>query len=292
MPFLFSSNIRETPAHWETAMPSHPQAMNALFLGMSVFTTFRSDNAYCWRRTHLKRLYEHGKRIGLDLPVFRDFAGELEAQLATLLQDSSTPHRIRLTLFPADYSPALRPLFQTACVVDVQNPLSEMPKSLSNKGLRLSVVSYDAPHPQLKQGSQLPALLLHHGRNADMDGVLWENSQGELTESTHANLLFHHREWGWCTPPKEQALDGVTLQQIRKASDSIGLQLMEHPLQVGDLAEVDALFLTNSIHGMQVVASVEVGGGRWEMGGHPSSHELFRAWRALAFDGLDSCYRG
>ena len=291
MPFLFSSNIRETPAQWEATMPTHPQAVNALFLGMSVFTTFRSDNAYCWRRTHLKRLYEHGKCIGLDLPVFRDFAGELESTLASLLHDSTTPHRIRLTLLPADYTPALRPPFQTACVVDVQNALPEMPKAFQKAGLRLGVVSYEAPHPQLKQGSQLPALLLHHAKNADVDGVLWENSQGELTESTHANLLFHHREWGWCTPPRADALDGVTLQQIRKTSDSIGLQLVEHPLRVGDLAEVDALFLTNSIHGMQAVASVEARGRRWALGGHPSSHALFGAWRALTFDGLDGCYK-
>ena len=291
MPFLFSSNIRETPAQWETVMPTHPQAVNALFLGMSVFTTFRSDNAYCWRRTHLKRLYEHGKRIGLDLPVFRDFAGELETQLTSLLKENETPHRIRLTLFPSDYTPALRPLFQASCVVDVQNTLPEMPKALSDKGLRLGMVSYDAPHPQLKLGSQLPALLLHHAKNADVDGVLWENSQGELTESTHANLLFHHREWGWCTPPKGQALDGVTLQQIRKASEINGLTLVEHSLRVGDLAEVDALFLTNSIHGMQVVASVEARGRRWAFGGHPSSHDLFTAWRRLAFDGLDGCYQ-
>jgi branched-subunit amino acid aminotransferase/4-amino-4-deoxychorismate lyase len=290
MPFLFSTNLSKSAGLWHQTMPIHPQAVNALFLGMSVFTTFRSDNAYCWRRTHLKRLYEHGKRIGLDLPVFRDFAGELEAQLTRLLGDSPSPHRVRLTLFPADYSPALRPPFQTACVVDLQNALPEIPKTLQGKGLHLVVVSYETSHPQLKQGSQLPALLLHHAKASDVDAVLWKNSQGELTESTHANLLFHHRSWGWCMPPNKQALDGVTLQQIRKASDSVGLQLVEHRLRVDDLAEVDALFLTNSIHGMQAVASVEAGGHRWEMEGHPSSHDLFTAWRSLAFDGLDGCY--
>ncbi len=291
MPFLFSSTLKNARTDWQDAMPTHPQALNALFLGMSVFTTFRTDHVYCWRRTHLKRLYEHGKCIGLDLPVFRNFAGEIETQLASLLSDSPTPHRIRLTLFPEHYTPALRPPFQTACVVDVQAPLPEMPKTLQKEGLHLTVVDYDAPHPQLKQGSQLPALLLHHGKESDIDAVLWENAQGELTESTHANLLFHHSSWGWCSPPRADALDGVTLQQIRKASEGLGLKLVEHRLRVEDLAEVDALFLTNSIHGMQSVASVEARGLRWELLGHPSSQDLFTAWRSLAFDGLATCYR-
>jgi branched-subunit amino acid aminotransferase/4-amino-4-deoxychorismate lyase len=176
-------------------------------------------------------------------------------------------------------------------VVDVQSALPPLPSTLAPATIRLKTQSYQGFYPHLKQGSQLPALRMHHERGDGVDAVLWENQAGELTESTHANVIFHHRDWGWATPPQTDTLAGVTLQQIRKASDSIGLQLVEHPFRVGDLAEVDALFLTNSIHGIQVVASVEARGRRWAFGGHPSSDDLFGAWRALTFDGLDGCYK-
>ena len=292
MPFLFTSNLKGTLIDWQNTMPSNPQAMNALFLGMSVFTTFRSDNAYCWQRMHLKRLYENGKSIGLDLPVFREFADLLEKKLAILLKGISPPRRIRLTLFPADYTPHLTVPFQTACVVDAQNPLAELPMTLDEAVLNMSVVPYETPCPRLKQGSQLPALLLHHVKASNVNAVLWENQEGELTESTHANLLFHHRVWGWSTPPRMQALEGVTLQQIRKASEGLGIPITEHTLPVEALADVDALFLTNSIQGMQAVASVEARWHRWEMVGHPSSHAVYTAWRKLAFEDSDRCYRG
>ena len=294
MPFLFTENLEKACPHWQTAFPMQPQEWQALFLGFSVFTTFRSDLAYCWQRAHFKRLHEHGKEIGLAMTGFRAFSHELHTTLKTLIPPDSPPLRVRITLFPMAYTPAQSPPFQPACVVDVQSALPPLPSTLAPATIRLKTQSYQGFYPHLKQGSQLPALRMHHERGDGVDAVLWENQAGELTESTHANVIFHHRQWGWATPPQADTLAGVTLQQIRKASEDNGFRLAEHPLPVAALPEIEAFFLVNSIQGIRAVEGVNAHGVSHTFTTPPAVWEacqaLYTAWQARAFGESNSCY--
>jgi branched-subunit amino acid aminotransferase/4-amino-4-deoxychorismate lyase len=294
MPFLFTENLAKACPHWKTAFPMQPQEWQAMFLGFSVFTTFRSDLAYCWQRAHFKRLHEHGKEIGLAMTGFRAFSHELDTILETLIPPDSTPQRVRITLFPMAYTPAQSPPFQPACVVDVHPPLPPLPSTLAPATIRLKTHLYQGFCPHLKQGSQLPALRMHHERGDGVDAVLWENQAGELTESTHANVVFHHRQWGWATPPQADTLAGVTLQQIRKSSEGNGFRLVEHPLPVTALPEIEALFLVNSIQGIRAVEGVNAHGVSHTFNTPPAvweaSQALYTAWQASAFGESNSCY--
>jgi branched-subunit amino acid aminotransferase/4-amino-4-deoxychorismate lyase len=294
MPSALNTCFTNAQSPWQSEFVVNPEGFYALLLGYSVFTTFRSDASPCWRRTHLKRLYEQGKVIGLALPCFREFAEALEMALESFIPPTDALiFRCRLTLFPWQFQLKQKPPFQAACWMILEAIETSMPWSLPLASGTAVVVDYEQAHPTLKHGSQLPSVLWQ-AHSSKSETVLWRNRQGEITESTHANLFYVHRQWGYCNPPRSQALAGVTRQQVLKAGRKIGISIQERPLTTADLGEIDALFLTNSVQGWQLMDA-------WSVENHlftvaPSMEvqrhlqDLYQAWHRLAFDAGTSCY--
>ena len=79
-------------------------------------------------------------------------------------------------------------------------------------------------------------------RHPDVDDVLMINNNGEITESTVANVIVH-LDGEWVTPPLASGcLPGVMRRVLLEAGD-----IRERPIGASDLARADGLALINSV---------------------------------------------
>lgn len=292
----FTPQLNGNKDLWEENPYLAPPDIYALLLGMSLFTTFRSDSSFCWQRTHLKRLHSQAVSLRWSMPPFRDFAETLTLQLQNTLQalETQETYRIRITLFPYRYRLSHSPL-QIACLISLEAPVSIIPPTLPPRRSTALVKRYAHPLPTLKHGSQLSSLLLHHHREegeAGIEHILWQDAAGYITESTFANLFYHHPEADWCVPPKAQALAGITRQQVLKAFQQCEIPLQERAWHIED--EVDAVFLINSIQGWQRLSEIHNANGVNPLSTSEILEErlstVYQAWYSLAFDERKSCY--
>ena len=302
MPYFFSRHdftphLKHNSHLWEANACLSPFDTYALLLGMSLFTTFRSDASFCWQRAHLKRLHSQAIFLQWEVPSFRDFAEALTQQLQNALQALETQletqevYRIRITLFPYRYKLSHSPL-QIACLISLESSAPVIPNTLPPRRSTAIIKRYENPLPTLKHGSQFPSLLLHQSREESTDHVLWQDAVGYITESTFANLFYHHPEAGWCVPPKAQALEGITRQQVLKAFQQCEVPLQERAWHVNEM--VDVVFLTNSIQGWQRLSEIHHANGINPLSTSEILDEalskVYQAWHALAFDERNSCY--
>ncbi len=294
---VFSPSPENESMTWQHEPRFSPSEFYALMLGISLFTTFRSDANACWQRTHLKRLHSQADALQWRLPDFRNFADDVTHQLESVLKarEDTPAHRIRTTLFPYAFrlnQAAHQTPLPIACLLSVETPAPEISESLPPSIWNGIIKHYEHPLPTLKHGSQLSSLILHQKRQDAQDHILWQDSEGYITESTFANLFYHHPELGWCVPPKAKGLGGITRQQVLKAFQQCKVPLQERAWHIED--EVDAVFLTNSIQGWQRLSSVEYNQSPHREFSFKKEDEalslIYKAWYLIAFGDRKSCY--
>jgi hypothetical protein len=145
----------------EGCLPLH--LFNAISLGVSLFTTLRSDTPHCWQHAHLKRLHHQAIQAGWSLPAFREFVGWLTP---TLAEAFNTTGVWRITLVPHLQGPGhfyqggdvIPP--QVTCLLSVRGDLIPIPPKLPQPQGTLHVQPYHHPEPMYKHASQWGSLRL------------------------------------------------------------------------------------------------------------------------------------
>ncbi len=86
--------------------------------------------------------------------------------------------------------------------------------------------------------------------------VLLTDHHGHITEGSRSNCFFV-RLYRVFTPPVEQVLPGVTRAQVLQICKYLSLPLAETPVHTGDLAGMEAAFITGTSPGVLPVARID-----------------------------------
>jgi len=189
-------------------------------------------------------LERHLRRIGASAEYF-GFAcdeGALRERLAAATRGLRRPHRVRLLLDErGGIEVAVAPLGLSAV------PLAAAPPRRAGRTVRVAFarepVSRREPflyHKTTRREAYERALAARPG----FDDVLLWNEEGEVTESTTANIVVRDAAGLW-TPPVASGLLGGTFRAHLLERGAIREKL----LTLGEVQAADALWLVNSVRG-------------------------------------------
>jgi branched-subunit amino acid aminotransferase/4-amino-4-deoxychorismate lyase len=101
-------------------------------------------------------------------------------------------------------------------------------------------------------------ILFAEAENAQIDDVLWLNTEGEATEVTLANIFVIRQETlFYPDPDKMGTLAGITQQGILQYCHQNHLLVRHAKLDKAFLATAEGVFLTNALQGLQQVTQID-----------------------------------
>ncbi|MHC4712072.1 MAG: aminotransferase class IV [Planctomycetota bacterium] len=235
--------------------------VDSLSLGKGVFETALVLNGkVAFATRHLARLVRSCKALNI--------AAEEEARAifaVALERTAAFPEaraRLRLAVFaaaggrPAVGLVALRP------APERREPLAlAVARSGRSAGsLILGHKTVDYLENSLERGAAVAA---------GFDDALWLDAEGNVAETTTANIFF--REGGaLITPPAESILPGIVRGWVLETAPSLTLEVRERHVEARTIASFEHAFVTNSIVGLAGV--VCIGDNRYS---DPSSADWF-----------------
>lgn len=93
-------------------------------------------------------------------------------------------------------------------------------------------------------------------REAQAYEALLVNPRGEITEGSRSNLFFVKGNTLY-TPPARRVLEGITRKYIIKLSSQLGYRLVEEPVDLDFLKDVEGVFLTGTSPKVLPIASID-----------------------------------
>lgn len=211
-------------------------------------------------QSHLERLYESAKRIGIIVPwTFEELANEI-SQLCQLNPFPKTYIRIVVTRGDG---------LALSCVCTGPRkaifviPAPVFPAEIYKKGLRLkakqSPITLRGPH--VKALSYLHSIVaLEEVKGEGFDDILWLNDFGEITEASTSNIFFIGRNGNEVfveTPAVESGLlVGITRKRVLNLLKKSQISCSELILESDELARFDEAFLSSSVRGLVPIHSI------------------------------------
>lgn len=227
-----------------------------IFLGEGLFETLRVSHAKpCFADLHWQRL----KKAALELSIPFDLGLEdWQSLLADQIQKNRLIHggiKVLLSGGPAhrhltEPGQNCHLVLQTFQTIRKDRPL----RLVSAPWLR------DALNPIYgwKSINYLEAILARRqAQSQGADDALFYNTQHHATETTCANLFAIQKNTLWTPPLQDGVLPGITRTRLLNLSRQQGVTCEESSLTWASLAQADALFLTNSLQGIQRVLSLD-----------------------------------
>lgn len=228
--------------------------------GDGLFETMRVFNSKPFRwEQHLERLRCGAEFLKIRIPfspeMLREFAGELIAK------NKMSDALLRLTLSRGvgvrGYSPAGA---EKPTVVMSLHPSPGAGAEIPGWKLIVSTQRLPAgvPLAQFKTCNKLPQILARAEADAaGADEALLCNTDGFVVEGATSNLFWVERG-AVCTPPLAAGiLSGVTRAVVLEICQTLGLQVSEKNIGVGELKRTDGIFLSLSSFGIVEGASLD-----------------------------------
>jgi branched-chain amino acid aminotransferase len=207
---------------------------------------------------HWKRMVSSLKKLYIPLPFLKD---QLSKEIYLLINSQNSQQRrwsVRLTITRGEggrgigFSSELKPNYF----------ITVAPWSPPNQDINIVITSSqrneNSPITQIKSLNYLDNVLARHEANQrGFDDAIFLNSKGFLTESTIANLFVVQNNI-ICTPPiSDGLLPGITREVILKNALKKNIPIKECSISLSDLKHGSEVFLTNTLIGIQRVASIE-----------------------------------
>ncbi|MHB8758300.1 MAG: aminotransferase class IV, partial [Bacillota bacterium] len=183
--------------------------------GDGIFEGIRAYNGRVWKLAeHIKRLYEGGKAIMLQMPITP--AEMTEAILETLRRNNLGEAYVRVVVSRGAGDLGLDPRkCPKPSVVVIADKISLFPQELYDNGLRVVTVatrrnSNEALNPRMKSLNYLNNIMAKiEANNLGYPEVLMLNNEGYVTEGTGDNV-FIVKNGELLTPPKTAGiLEGI-----------------------------------------------------------------------------------
>ena len=263
---------------------------SGFFDGSRVMTTLQARGSWIVEyERHMTRLADHAARFGMTkIPA----AELIKFEIDSLIQTLKTPEisRVRVILFNDQAGHQHR-------VVTVASEIFDNGEVMKN-GLKLKPVIDKAwPRGSLVKTGQVAAggSALLAARATGFDDVLWINSDGEISETTWANVFLIGRTGDLveiATPPESSGiLAGITRSRITELLNNAKIPVTERVITEDEIPRFDEAFVTSSVRGLVPVAAI--GGHRLHtMRSQAVFHHIARLYNTWLSLGGSSDNRG
>lgn len=238
-----------------------PVTDRGFLYGDSLFETLRVFRGRPFRLAqHLERMARGAEYLGIKLPhparQIQRFVEELIAK------NSLSDAVLRVTLTrgsgergytPGDeHTPTLLITMHPAPPVNPEQPaLCSLVTSTHRVPATDALSSF-------KTGSKLLQVMARvEAKAKGADEALLLNSNGEVAEAAGANLFWIYREKVCTIPTGRGVLPGITRAVVLEICQNLNLPTNKRVIKRSALQECDALFLTQSVLGVVVVASLD-----------------------------------
>ena len=228
--FLFGDNV------FETLVAFHGKVLNP--------------------QAHLRRLRHSAEDIGLDIP-FSDEELLFEIQHACQSVADSPKLTIRLIITRGNGLGLLPSEKATPTRVILCMPSAPFPPEIYHSGLSLLKrrLPYTERGAMAKTGNYLRSIVaIDKATRQEFDDILWENSEGEITESSIANVFFIGRQGDLVdilTPPAQSGiLLGITRTTVLRLLEAAKIRAREEMVYGDELARFDEAFLCSTVRGL------------------------------------------
>jgi len=224
--------------------------------GLGLFETLRTWNSHpTLLARHRERMLHSARALGLAIdpaqfPDARAVAALVHASQETVGPAPSVDHRLRITLSGGSSSPA-KPggqLWMTA------GPLPPPPRS----GMvitRSIEVAIDDPLARHKTLNYWRKRIAYENALADgSDEVLCVSRAGLVCEGTRSNIFVVVARRLWTPSADGPLLPGIMRRVVLEQAARLGIETVEAPLPLAQLATAEEAFLTNSGRGVAPIA--------------------------------------
>ena len=120
--------------------------------------------------------------------------------------------------------------------------------------------------------------------NAGAYEALLVNNKGEITEGSKSNVFFV-KDDVFYTAPAEDVLVGITRSRIIQLCLKLGYNIVEQPISVDFLEDIDGLFLTGTSPKVLPIASINE--RKYNSAGNSAIRAIHDAYNKLINDYID-----
>jgi branched-chain amino acid aminotransferase len=238
-----------------------PVSDRGFLYGDGLFETLRVFRGRPFRLAqHLERLARGSEFLGIPLPHPPKQLQRFVEELVEKNQMADSVLRITLTRGAGErgYTPPLN------CTPTLLMALHPAPPLDLQQVARCSLItsSYRVPAADalssFKTANKLPHVMARREAQAgSADEALMLNTNGEVAEAAGANLFWIYRDKVCTIPTGRGVLPGITRAVVLEICQGLNLPTNKRVIKPNALPECDALFLTQSVHGIVAVASLD-----------------------------------
>lgn len=240
-----------------------PALDRGFLFGDSIFETLVGfyDRVLNFSR-HLARLRQSAESVGICIP-WSD--AELQFEIEALAAQTPFPKKnIRLIITSGNGFGLKSPVEQKPNKVIFCSQATTESASIYEQGLALKRLVKTATErgAAAKTGNYQKSIVgIARARHEGFHDILWTNADGEITESSIANIFFMQREGDgvhFVTPaPMSGLLLGITRQTIIDLLRNAKLPVEERVIYADEIARFDEAFLTSTVRGLVPVQAID-----------------------------------
>ena len=229
-----------------------------LYYGDGFFETIRYMNG----NVHLIDIHQKRMDIAFDQLGLNKTASLSKSELTKSFKKLAAANeldngKIRLTIF-RKWGGAFIPDTDDCDWIAELNPIENVDFELNRKGLQVDIYKKEKKWSESAKSfkSLNASFYVNAGRFARakrVDEAFVLNEKSEIIESLYSNIFYQKKDQLYTPPIEGGGLPGVMRAYVIYVLQKQGVQVFEKPLLEEELHEVDELFLTNSIRGIQWV---------------------------------------
>jgi branched-chain amino acid aminotransferase len=216
--------------------------------GFGVYETIRLQNSIPYFvEQHLDRLLESARLLQIEHRFLPDDI--VKYILAVVAMNKVEHANLKILLIGSD-TPEAATLF-----IQVLNPLYPERKWYKT-GVHCSTYSYERFMPHAKSLNMLQSYLAYReARKVHAYDALLINSKQEITEGSRTNF-FGIKGKKIISPPENQILLGVMRTVVMSVARSYGFTIVERPIHIESLTDLDGAFLTSTSSKVMPIRSI------------------------------------
>ena len=222
--------------------------VRTLMYGEGVFETFRFNGDLPSRiKKHYARLVEGARLLRIPEISYDDFVYYIKKAVEKLDQKDLYVKVILLSEGNTDY-----PLIPyKSNIMVVVNPFK--PFSKEKISLTLSPFRVHSSNPLLRVKTTNFAeriVAKRYARDKDYDDAIFLNENGEITETTSANIFWIKGRFMYTPSVDCGLLPGITREAVISEAKKQGFNVVEGRFYLEDIKDADLIFVTNALNGI------------------------------------------